>query len=162
VAKAEKKGKDTARTKTAKTPAKAGEKRTFDLSSLDEAHRKDMADSACRQDSCIDLEVKRTELQLERERNKKRKLDFDAERLRMDHEDRRERMRREEERDNRFFGFMSGMMGVGAGMSMGGPVSQFGMQGQAGSSMVSSSSSLSGDLGTLPSSFDYDDLYKPE
>jgi hypothetical protein len=96
---------------------KAGDKRTFDLSGLDEAHRQDMVDSARRADGRLALEVKRAELQLEREKNKRRKLDFEAERLRMEREDRQECTRREEERDNRFFGFMSSMMGARAGPS---------------------------------------------
>ncbi|KAJ7302155.1 hypothetical protein DFH08DRAFT_759748 [Mycena albidolilacea] len=97
-------------------PTKTGEKRPFDLTDLDEAHRQDMADSARRQDHRIELEVKRTELELERERNKKRKLELEAERIRMEREDRQDRMRRDEDRDNRFFGMMSSMMGRGTGM----------------------------------------------
>ncbi|KAJ7896726.1 hypothetical protein B0H14DRAFT_3605207 [Mycena olivaceomarginata] len=99
-----------------KASAKPGDKRTFDLTALDEAHCQDMADSARRQDARLALEAKRTDLQLEREKNKKRKLEFDAKRLRIEQEDRRERMRREEERNNRVFGLMLGMMGMGAGM----------------------------------------------
>ncbi|KAJ7922263.1 hypothetical protein B0H13DRAFT_1866025 [Mycena leptocephala] len=66
-----------------------------------------MADSAHRQDAHLALEAKCTELELEREKNKKRKLEFDAERLRIEQEDRRERMCREEEHDNRLFSLMS-------------------------------------------------------
>jgi hypothetical protein len=52
---------------------KTGEKRTFDLASLDEMHRQDVADSARRQDNRLSLEVKRAELQLECEHNNKRR-----------------------------------------------------------------------------------------
>ncbi|KAF8126106.1 hypothetical protein K438DRAFT_1790758 [Mycena galopus ATCC 62051] len=53
-------------------PAKTSEKRVFDLTGLDEAHRQDIADSARGQDNRIELEVKRTELEFEHEKNKKR------------------------------------------------------------------------------------------
>ncbi|KAF8164290.1 hypothetical protein K438DRAFT_2067463 [Mycena galopus ATCC 62051] len=98
-------------------PAKTGEKRAFDLTDLDEAHRQDMADSARRQDNRIELEMKRTELELEREKNKKHKLELEAERMRMEREDRQDRMRRDEERDNPFFSMMSGMMGGASGQA---------------------------------------------
>jgi hypothetical protein len=118
-----------------------------------------MADTAHRQDARLALEAKRTELQLEREKNKKRKLEFDTERLRIEQEDRRERMRREEERDNRLFGLMSGMMGMGAGMgaSVGagnmmmqaGPSAHFGMQASSsfGSSVLSMSNRSTSEFG---------------
>jgi hypothetical protein len=76
---------------------KTGEKRTFNLASLDEMHHQDMADSARRQDNRLSLEVKRAELQLECERNKRYKMELDQERL-----------RREEERDKCFFSFSRG------------------------------------------------------
>ncbi|KAJ7862093.1 hypothetical protein B0H14DRAFT_2740782 [Mycena olivaceomarginata] len=105
--------------------SKTGEKRTFDLASLDETHRQDMADSARRQDDRLGLEVKRTELQLERERNKRRKMELDQERL-----------RREEERDKRFFSLMEGMMSGGMGGIRG--TGGYGMQASTSASPSSS------------------------
>ncbi|KAJ7754749.1 hypothetical protein B0H14DRAFT_2979084 [Mycena olivaceomarginata] len=114
---------------------KTGEKRTFDLASLDEMHRQDMADSARRQDNHLSLEVKHAELQLERERNKRRKMELDQERL-----------RREEERDKCFFSFMQGMMSGGmggamrgSGMGGGGMSGGYGMQASTSSSVSVSS-----------------------
>ncbi|KAF7366981.1 hypothetical protein MSAN_00956800 [Mycena sanguinolenta] len=121
--------------KPAKTPAKTGDKRAFDLSALDDAHRQDMADSARRQDTRLALEMERTKLQIEREKNKKRKLEFEAERMRMDQQERRERLRREEERDNRLFSLISGMVG---GSSQAG---HFGVLGNTSSSFDESSTS---------------------
>jgi hypothetical protein len=134
--------------------SKTGEKRTFDLASLDETHRQDMADSARRQDDRLGLEVKCTELQLERERNKRRKMELDQERL-----------RREEERDKRFFSLMEGMMsggmgGIrGSGMGGGATSGGYGMQASTSASPSSSAMGLEGyadtfgDLGNINYSY---------
>jgi hypothetical protein len=93
--------------------AKVGDKRQLDLSTLDDAHYQEMADSARRQDTQLALEAKRTELQLEREKNKRRKLELETEKMRREDEDRKERLRRDDERDKRFYCMMENMVGMG-------------------------------------------------
>jgi hypothetical protein len=135
---------------------KTGEKRTFDLASLNEMHCQDMADSARHQDNRLSLEVKRAELQLEHECNKRRKMELDQERL-----------RREEERDKCFFSFMQGMMSGGmggamrgSGMGSGGMGGGYGMQAST-SSSVSPSSSMMGPEGYADTFRDFGNINYP-
>ncbi|KAJ7350852.1 hypothetical protein DFH08DRAFT_806833 [Mycena albidolilacea] len=95
--------KEPAQPKLVKTSAKAGDKHTFDLSGLDNAHCQDMVDSACCADGHLALE-------LECEKNKRHKLNFEADWLRMEHEDWQECTHHEEEHNNHLFGFISSIM----------------------------------------------------
>ncbi|KAK7022504.1 hypothetical protein R3P38DRAFT_2780517 [Favolaschia claudopus] len=93
---------------------KAGDKRPFDLSSLDAIHQQDLEESARRRDSRLELESRRTELQIERERNKRAKLELEKDRL-----------KREDERERRMFDLIASMRGPVPSGSQPGSSSQF-------------------------------------